>query len=325
LHATCLLDKARCKNSHATTKAVRYYLRTQQYSVVALTDSIANVVERYANTAYGTPTILSGSGSVLTSSAEGNRYLYTGREWDETLKLYHYRARMYDAISGRFLGRDPIGYRNTFSLYKYTRNQPLSLVDPSGLIDLSTRPAGRNECGCQSCVENLNELAKAGDLVPGGGGFWFLQIPKDNGNGFCKIQFNCDFVPSLANAETRTNLQTGDINVVFNTFSMGCKSRSSFSLTWNHEMQHVKDSCNGVGTGLPECQRCLTKEFRAYLTECRMLHVGNPEKQDECAWEKASGQCRGEVKNCNPDQELPRPNLDPAAQPGVDPIDPSIL
>jgi RHS repeat-associated protein len=47
----------------------------------------------------------------------GNRYTYTGREYDETLALYHYRARMYDSVGGRFVSRDPIGYLDGMSLY----------------------------------------------------------------------------------------------------------------------------------------------------------------------------------------------------------------
>ena len=63
---------------------------------------------------------------------EGNRYAYTGREWDDELGLYHYRARMYDALSGRFLSRDPIGYLDGPSLFAYAGSNPNSRSDPSG-------------------------------------------------------------------------------------------------------------------------------------------------------------------------------------------------
>ena len=58
---------------------LRYYHRNQQYSVIALTNGGGTVTERYAYDAYGTPTVLDASGSPLASSAEGNRYTYTGR------------------------------------------------------------------------------------------------------------------------------------------------------------------------------------------------------------------------------------------------------
>ena len=111
-----------------------YYHRGQQYSVTALTDSSGNVTERYAYTAYGTPTITDGAGTTLTTSADDNRYTYTGREWDETLSLYHYRARMYDSLGGRFFGRDPIGFRGSrWSLYEYVNGNAVNSLDPHGL------------------------------------------------------------------------------------------------------------------------------------------------------------------------------------------------
>ncbi|MEX1027918.1 MAG: RHS repeat-associated core domain-containing protein, partial [Candidatus Paceibacterota bacterium] len=106
-----------------------------------MTDASGSIVERYAYTAYGQPTFLDASGTVLTASAEDNRYTYTGREWDEPLRLYHYRARMYDAAEGRFLGRDPIGFGGgTVNLYEYVGSQPQKWVDPTGL----QWTAGRN-------------------------------------------------------------------------------------------------------------------------------------------------------------------------------------
>jgi RHS repeat-associated protein len=111
-----------------------WYHRNQQYSIVACTDSTGAATERYAYSAYGLPTITDGSGTVRTSSAIGNRYTYTGREWDGVLGLYHYRARMYEATVGRFCSRDPIGYLDAnASLYTYANSSPVRLYDPLGL------------------------------------------------------------------------------------------------------------------------------------------------------------------------------------------------
>lgn len=96
---------------------LRYLHRNQQYSITALTDGGGNITERYAYSVYGTPTITDAAGTTRTSSADNNRYTYTGREYDEALGLYHYRARMYDSVAGRFVSRDPIGYADGFSMY----------------------------------------------------------------------------------------------------------------------------------------------------------------------------------------------------------------
>ncbi|MFN7290719.1 MAG: RHS repeat domain-containing protein [Pirellula sp.] len=115
------------------TEVALGYHRNQQYSITAMTTSTGAVAERYAYTAYGQPTILNASGSVLTGSAVGNRFTYTGREWDETLGLHHFRARWMSPLAGRFLGRDPIGYEGSeWGLYEYLDGHALFGCDPFG-------------------------------------------------------------------------------------------------------------------------------------------------------------------------------------------------
>lgn len=112
----------------------RYYHRNQQYSITALTNASGTIVERYAYTAYGQPTFLDGGGTVISASAESNRYTYTGREWDQELHLYHYRARMYDPVAGRFCSRDPIAFEGSpFLLYGHVGGNTIVRLDPLGL------------------------------------------------------------------------------------------------------------------------------------------------------------------------------------------------
>jgi RHS repeat-associated protein len=112
----------------------------QQFSITAITNSTGAISERYAYTAYGQPTILDASGSILSASTISNRYTYTGREWDATLGLHHFRARWMSPSAGRFLGRDPIGYVDYHLLYAYVRGGALVALDPTGLV--------RIECKC---------------------------------------------------------------------------------------------------------------------------------------------------------------------------------
>ncbi|XZE34772.1 RHS repeat domain-containing protein [Pirellulaceae bacterium SH501] len=124
------IDEPVVRKAAGTSGTIHYYHRNQQHSITAVTTSSGSVAERYAYTAYGQPTILDGSGSVLSSSAINNRYMYTGREWDATVGLYHFRARWMSGLAGRFLTRDPIAYSGSLSLY------PLLVMlrygDPSG-------------------------------------------------------------------------------------------------------------------------------------------------------------------------------------------------
>ncbi len=122
---------------------MRYYDSTKQYSITALTDASGTIKERYAYDAYGGLSVFDGSGVSRAGTAEGNRYLYTGRERDEVLDLYHYRARMYDAVVGRFLSRDPIGFEGSpWNLYEFLASSPLHDCDPSGKMIVCVAIAG---------------------------------------------------------------------------------------------------------------------------------------------------------------------------------------
>ncbi|TAE58470.1 MAG: hypothetical protein EAZ76_02010 [Nostocales cyanobacterium] len=74
-------------------------------------------------------------GQVISESnpAVDTRYLFTGREFDQEIGLYYYRARYYDQATGRFLSEDPIGFDGgDANLYRYVFNDPIRLSDPTG-------------------------------------------------------------------------------------------------------------------------------------------------------------------------------------------------
>jgi RHS repeat-associated protein len=54
------------------------------------------------------------------------------------LKLYHYRARVYNPDIGRFLQVDPVGYVDQINMYAYVGNDPLNNTDPSGMKCVGT-------------------------------------------------------------------------------------------------------------------------------------------------------------------------------------------
>ncbi len=161
--ASCLPGKSRPLTRRESTKCERRYDRTQQYSITALTDGAGQVVERYAYTAYGEPTILDASLTVLPDSAVDNRYLYTGREWDGELGLYHYRARMYSANSGRFISRDPIGFWDGSNLYRIGIG--LTKTDSTGTC---VEPRTPKEC-CDQAFANPEIAIPEGKTEPSAG------------------------------------------------------------------------------------------------------------------------------------------------------------
>jgi RHS repeat-associated protein len=84
-------------------------------------------------------------------SLAADSYRYTARRYDaetaigtsqQPSGLYYYRARMYSPTWGRFLQPDPIGYNAGTNLYTYVNNDPLTGVDPMGLLTLQIGLAG---------------------------------------------------------------------------------------------------------------------------------------------------------------------------------------
>jgi len=69
----------------------------------------------------------------VTSNAVDSDFKFTGHFYHEksTLHLTLYRA--YDADTGRWISRDPIGENGGINLYGYVYNNPINWVDPSGL------------------------------------------------------------------------------------------------------------------------------------------------------------------------------------------------
>jgi RHS repeat-associated protein len=147
------IDEPVVRKGTGTGGTIHYYHRNQQYSIYAVTTSAGAVTERYAYTAYGQPTVLNASANVISASAIGNRYSYTGREWDATVGLHHFRARWMSGVTGRFLGRDPIGYDDGPNLVSIVRARALAFMDFNGLRSISTldpkEKAGLNGCNCE--------------------------------------------------------------------------------------------------------------------------------------------------------------------------------
>ena len=69
-----------------------------------------------------------------TSSLDGDRFKFTGREYDSEVSSWYFRARHYDPSSGRFMSEDPKSFAaGDENIFRYCLNQPSGIVDPTGL------------------------------------------------------------------------------------------------------------------------------------------------------------------------------------------------
>jgi RHS repeat-associated protein len=131
-------------------------------SVVGLAGANGSVLNRYAYTPFGE--------RLLAQETVANPFQFVGQlgVMHEGNGLEFMRARFYAPVPGRFLSLDPLRPQPQ-SLYAYAQNNPLTLVDPTGLIGVPT----------------------GAGLPPGAAGFFldptpsnedtWAQIQKDNG------------------------------------------------------------------------------------------------------------------------------------------------
>jgi len=105
-----------------------WYLDNQLGSVMALADDTGQVAEHYSYDVYGAVTVYDATGQQIPVTNYDNRYLFTGREYNWHTGLYHYRARTYHPLLGRFTSRDM-----ALLAYDYALSRPTRLTDPSGL------------------------------------------------------------------------------------------------------------------------------------------------------------------------------------------------
>jgi RHS repeat-associated protein len=106
---------------------VAWYLADNLGSVRQVVDKNGTVLDALTYSAFGT--ILS-----ETNAGNGDRFKYTGREWDAGTGQYYYRARYYGAAVGRFTSEDPISIQlgGDIQPYRYGLNDPLTTVDRTG-------------------------------------------------------------------------------------------------------------------------------------------------------------------------------------------------
>lgn len=138
-----------------TTEMLDFYLHKNQLGCTTeVTINGGLVVERYRYDAYGTPRIEDSVGNVLSAPKTGNRFLFTGREYDVESGFYHYRARTYDPSTGVFLQEDPLGLVDGVNPVAYVGANPITLTDPMGMASVG------------EAVKALSDFIKAnGDLV----------------------------------------------------------------------------------------------------------------------------------------------------------------
>ena len=110
-----------------------YYHQNELNSVEAISNSSGRLIESYQYDAYGKLSRFDSLNNPLLSSLAGNRFGFTGQEYDSASGSYRFFFRNYSPETGVFNQRDLIEYRDGMGMYQYVGNNPANGVDVWGL------------------------------------------------------------------------------------------------------------------------------------------------------------------------------------------------
>jgi RHS repeat-associated protein len=113
----------------AIADTVTYFHNDVSGSPLAATDATGNLLWKENYKPYG---------EKLNQAAPstGNKIGFHGKAFDDDTGLSYMGARYYDPVLGRFMGIDPLDFRednlHSFNRYAYANNNPYKYVDPDG-------------------------------------------------------------------------------------------------------------------------------------------------------------------------------------------------
>jgi RHS repeat-associated protein len=133
--------------------SVHYYFSDHLGSACVITNATGVIQEESDYYPYG--------GEIVITNGDPNTYKFTGKERDTESGLDDFGARYYGSSLGRFMQVDPVTVTparqvdpQQLNLYAYVRNNPLKLVDPTGMIIDETKLSEKDLEKWQQ-VENL--------------------------------------------------------------------------------------------------------------------------------------------------------------------------
>src|SRR5579859_5296560 len=220
-------------------------------------------------------------GERIWQSNSTNTRKFTSKERDSESGLDNFGARYDSSSMGRFMSPDPLGGRmidpQTLNKYSYTRNNPVNLIDPTGLYTCA------DQADCKSKQDIAFEKARQQDLKSKDPNVVraaeaYGDPTKDNGVG---VQFGDPGKGKNGNTTSDVRVDPNDPSKVQASETVTIRpdqSSTDLAATVGHEGSHVADAQDFVSTlttaGAGDQSKNLTKyatELKAYLVTQSIL------------------------------------------------------
>jgi RHS repeat-associated protein len=205
-------------------------------------------------------------GEVVISDGLPQNYKFTGKERDSESGLDNFGARYNASSMGRFMTPDPLlnsgrpGSPQTWNRYSYALNNPLKIVDPTGLYNLNNTCAGDDKkCNKQfdqnakRLREGLANLQKRVDKMKDSDQKTRLEHAlsamgtENDGN---KVNVSFGAIAGTAAATTDAHFSNGSytgFDVRFDMSKVGNGDANGMAINAAHEGTHVGDYLDPLG------------------------------------------------------------------------------
>jgi len=128
----------RIEQESGQSEVVRYQYDNHLGSACLELDTAGLIISYEEYHPFGTTSYRAGRSQTEVSQ---KRYKYCGKERDEETGFYFYGARYYAAWLCRFVSVDPLQHKYpNLTPYAYCNNNPINLVDPTGMSPEDTKP-----------------------------------------------------------------------------------------------------------------------------------------------------------------------------------------
>jgi RHS repeat-associated protein len=195
------------------TSSIFYLHRDHLGTILAISDSVGDVIEKRLFDAWGEILkVQNGAGVILTKLTFLERG-YTGHEHLQSFKLINMNGRLYDPRLHRFLQPDnnlqePYNTQN-YNRYGYVLNNPLKYTDPTGEFTWSDFVAGvAIVVGVVLTIASVGTLAAVGASLIAAGVAHFGTAAANYFNSGSSTQGNWDASSSNAGFSFSTSVST---------------------------------------------------------------------------------------------------------------------